>query len=514
MSCSEGMSVVPNSGAIVPYSSEESDDERIVDAEESDDDHIVVAEEFDEVISVEGKGLCNRIITRTGCGAMLQIKVDAEGIWKVVVHKVDHNHKMIPENHRHLDRSHRQMPDNDVALLAGMKEHGIGLTHGYKMLHKQGDGSPNLNYTITYARNKLAALERARWECGDANKLLDILRKRKVTEPDFFFDFLHDSSCRLCDDYDCADNKWLWKLHSNRHKWCPTLNKDRFSGGALSSQRSESTNKAICQELSKYTCLCTFYDKFEEVVKGWRKKETHENFRCNIGRVEMKFKDVNLLTHAQYYILGRWRRNANKQCSVVASISNGGSGVVGSTIWRSDVIGKFIRMVSESELSPVAKQLIEEGLSVMARVVEAEVRAIQSRETEEKEEASASNAVVKDPEQVRQIGDFNVRMNNVRLEMNNEARLQARVDLLRLMMERTQQFLRDSSNIRTRRARLNEDFPNRGDPARRAYLRQLRRAERRFLKLQAKMHIIVLPEEHQVVQEAHQVSTVELAVSQ
>ncbi|CAI9107911.1 OLC1v1007393C1 [Oldenlandia corymbosa var. corymbosa] len=327
---------------------------------------------------------------------MLQIKVDAEGIWKVVVHTVDHTHEMIPENQRHLDQSHRQMPDNDVVLLGGMKEQGIGLIHGYKMLHKQGNGSPNLNYTITDARNKVAALEHARWEGGNANKLLDILRKRKAIELDFFFDFLHDESC--------------------------SLKKDRFSGGALSSQRSESMNKAICQEFPICMRVCIFYDHFEEVVKGWKKKDTHANFRCNNGRVEMKFKDVNLLTHAQCYILGRWRRNTIKDYSVIASVSNGGSGVVGSTIWRSDVIGKFIRLVSASEPSPAAKQLIEDGMSVMARVVEAEVGAIQSREAEEKEEASASNVVVNDPEKLRPIGETNVRWVSTMEKKNNQAR--------------------------------------------------------------------------------------------
>ncbi|CAI9103287.1 OLC1v1001743C1 [Oldenlandia corymbosa var. corymbosa] len=95
----------------------------------------------------------------------------------------------------------------------------------------------------------------------------------------------------------------------------------------------------------------------------------------------------NVNSVPEVYILARWKRNTNKQCSVSASGSNAGFGIVGSTIWRSDVISKFIMLVS----------------------AKCEVGCLQSAKAEEKDEASTSNISVKDPEKLRLIGDWNER---------------------------------------------------------------------------------------------------------
>lgn len=47
----------------------------------------------------------------------------------------------------------------------------------------------------------------------------------------------------MVEKYDCAKSKWLQNLYVIRELWCPAYSKDCFSGGILSSQRSETTNR-------------------------------------------------------------------------------------------------------------------------------------------------------------------------------------------------------------------------------------------------------------------------------
>ncbi|XP_031107269.1 protein FAR-RED IMPAIRED RESPONSE 1-like [Ipomoea triloba] len=56
---------------------------------------------------------------------------------------------------------------------------------------------------------------------------------------------------RMVIDYKCHKNPWLEKLYDCREKWCPTFNKDYFSGGILSSQRS-----AACHQDSVFDDGC------------------------------------------------------------------------------------------------------------------------------------------------------------------------------------------------------------------------------------------------------------------
>ncbi|XP_019190803.1 PREDICTED: protein FAR1-RELATED SEQUENCE 7-like [Ipomoea nil] len=104
---------------------------------------------------------------------------------------------------------------------------------------------------------------------------------------------------RLVTDYKCHKNNWLEKLYDCREKWCPAFNKDYFSGGILSSQRSETTNHSISRRLSKTAGLCDFYSSFVSVISEWRSKENGEDFRCAQGVPAMMMEHVKLLSHAR-----------------------------------------------------------------------------------------------------------------------------------------------------------------------------------------------------------------------
>lgn len=115
----------------------------------------------------------------------------------------------------------------------------------------------------------------------------------------YIFSFCDLMIFRMVIDYKCHKNPWLEKLYDCREKWCPAFNKDYFSGGILSSQRSETTNHSISRKLTKTAGLCDFYSSFVSVVSEWRSKENGEDFRCAQGMPNMMVDDVKLLSHAR-----------------------------------------------------------------------------------------------------------------------------------------------------------------------------------------------------------------------
>ncbi|XP_019161905.1 PREDICTED: protein FAR1-RELATED SEQUENCE 7-like [Ipomoea nil] len=118
----------------------------------------------------------------------------------------------------------------------------------------------------------------------------------KHTETEAEFEFYWT---RLVTDYKCHKNSWIQKLYDCREKWCPAFNKDYFSGGILSSQRSETTNHSISRRLSKTAGLCDFYSSFVSVTSEWRSKENGEDFRCTQGVPNMMMEHMKLLLHAR-----------------------------------------------------------------------------------------------------------------------------------------------------------------------------------------------------------------------
>ena len=99
--------------------------------------------------------------------------------------------------------------------------------------------------------------------------------------------------------YECKDNEWLKRLYKMMKLWCPAYSKHSFSGGILSSQRSESTNNSLRRKLLPTHGLCEFYKVFEQVVQDWRRKENGEDHQSMIGNRHLCFEKVKLLDHAK-----------------------------------------------------------------------------------------------------------------------------------------------------------------------------------------------------------------------
>ncbi|KAI5677708.1 hypothetical protein M9H77_08658 [Catharanthus roseus] len=135
--------------------------------------------------------------------------------------------------------------------------------------------------------------------------------------------------------------------------------------------------------------MCDFYRIFDEVVSEWRSNANMEEFRCKQGHVEMKVPDSKLLQHANgVYNIGTYRlfedqfMNFLEYCQELLApndgehvwakdidVSGGSSGVtdarkgskndmVGSSVWRKEMLMKFSDLISASELNMNAQECI------------------------------------------------------------------------------------------------------------------------------------------------------------
>ncbi|XP_031114321.1 protein FAR1-RELATED SEQUENCE 6-like [Ipomoea triloba] len=163
-------------------------------------------------------------------------------------------------------------------------------------------------------------------------ELFNLLLKYTNTEAEFEFYWN-----RMVTEYKCHTNAWLDKLYDIREKWCPAFSKDYFSGGILSSQRSETTNHSVSRRLSKTSGLCDFYNSFVNVVSKWRSKENGEDVRCSQGLPTMTLDHVKLLLHARnVYTIEKWVENCKGWFYQVKTIAK-----------LDKSVKKFLKMVEE-----------------------------------------------------------------------------------------------------------------------------------------------------------------------
>ncbi|XP_074304419.1 protein FAR1-RELATED SEQUENCE 5-like [Silene latifolia] len=117
-----------------------------------------------------------------------------------------------------------------------------------------------------------------------------------------------DTWSKMISDYGLQDSDWFDRLYTLREKWCTAFNKGYFSAGILSSQRSESTNRALGFQATKTTSLTEFFHIFESTVRRWRSEEERNEFNNIRAKPTSVFPMVDLLDHAsQVYTLKLFR---------------------------------------------------------------------------------------------------------------------------------------------------------------------------------------------------------------
>ncbi|XP_019178034.1 PREDICTED: protein FAR1-RELATED SEQUENCE 5-like [Ipomoea nil] len=245
-----------------------------------------------------------------GCGFLLNERIESfVWLFKVFVRSMGGKHPQTI------------MIDQCAAMAAGIAQVFSNSNHRLCIWHI----GENSKKHIKSLRNKKGFLE-----------LFNFLLKYTDTEAEFEFYWT-----RMMIEYGCYKNVWLNKLYSIREKWCPAFSKEYFSGGILSSQRSESTNHSISRRLSKTAGLCDFYNSFVSVVSEWRSRENGENVRCSQGLAPMVMNHVKLLSHARdiytieiYYL---FEEQFLKGTSCHQESVGGSGNEIKYHVWRPDV---------------------------------------------------------------------------------------------------------------------------------------------------------------------------------
>ncbi|WCJ24856.1 hypothetical protein M5689_006785 [Euphorbia peplus] len=103
----------------------------------------------------------------------------------------------------------------------------------------------------------------------------------------------------ICNSFEqVKTHPWLSRLYGLRQKWCKGLNKDFFSAGLSSSQRSEITNQVLKTIGNKTISITKFVLELEAIVARWRSSEFEEDFRCKQCTPSHLLKTSGLLNHA------------------------------------------------------------------------------------------------------------------------------------------------------------------------------------------------------------------------
>ncbi|KAL0926229.1 hypothetical protein M5K25_002441 [Dendrobium thyrsiflorum] len=93
-------------------------------------------------------------------------------------------------------------------------------------------------------------------------------------------------------------HEWLGDLYKIRSKWSTAFNKEYFSMGILSTQRSECTNN-VCHGISKPTSSITeCFLGLEKIITNWRRNEQDEDHKCSQSEIVPVIRSSSILKQA------------------------------------------------------------------------------------------------------------------------------------------------------------------------------------------------------------------------
>ncbi|XP_057803891.1 protein FAR1-RELATED SEQUENCE 5-like [Salvia miltiorrhiza] len=124
---------------------------------------------------------------------------DEDAPWKVRTFAKKHNHELLKHSESYLLRSARKMSDGKKRLIVGMKSSGIGVSKAFRFMENEAGGRQNVGFTRNDVYNELDRENRkmCRVDNADANKLVEYLTEKGLTEPSFYWKVKLSDDCRL-----------------------------------------------------------------------------------------------------------------------------------------------------------------------------------------------------------------------------------------------------------------------------------------------------------------------------
>ena len=140
-------------------------------------------------------------VTRTGCEALMRMKRQSneEGVyWIVAEHKLEHNHPLGRPEWGHLQPAARNISAEKGEVIECMEKAGMKPSEGFKFLAYNACGMENVGHTQRDHINYVNRLRAATTGGMDAQNVIELLRNRAKTDPEFYYRPMFDEESRLC----------------------------------------------------------------------------------------------------------------------------------------------------------------------------------------------------------------------------------------------------------------------------------------------------------------------------
>lgn len=139
-----------------------------------------------------------RALTRMECPASLSIKLDKKrGIWFVDNFIDDHNHPLTSHDETPFLRSHRKIKDFQKSEIHSLESIGIRKNVIMKVMKCKYGGYDKVGFVKKDLYNYSSRYKRSRILEGDASATLELMKKRRDKDPDFFYEYQVDDEGRL-----------------------------------------------------------------------------------------------------------------------------------------------------------------------------------------------------------------------------------------------------------------------------------------------------------------------------
>ncbi|KAH7547423.1 hypothetical protein FEM48_Zijuj01G0308500 [Ziziphus jujuba var. spinosa] len=243
--------------------------------------------------------------TRTGCQAMIRLRLVESNRWRVDEVKLEHNHLFDPERAQN-SKSHKRMDVGVKRKLEPTLDVEVRTIKLYRtpVADAVGFGSSNLNEgetnNLTIITNQCKALQSAIAEVFPRAHhricLSDIVQSilenmGGLQEYEAFqivlFKTIYDSL--KVDEFEMAwedmiqcfgirDHDWLRSLYEDRERWAPAYSKDTYFAGLSNFLRGESRSSFFYGYLDEQTSLKEFFDIYDLVLDKKRRQEALDDF--------------------------------------------------------------------------------------------------------------------------------------------------------------------------------------------------------------------------------------------
>ncbi|XP_073152030.1 protein FAR1-RELATED SEQUENCE 5-like [Henckelia pumila] len=130
-----------------------------------------------------GKRSC---LTRTGCKALLRVKLNDECLYEVVSHVMIHNHAFTRIESSHHHRSERRISNVKGKAIEDMISSGMRATDSYRYMVHEAGGEENVGHTLMDHMNFVNRWKMNAIEGGDAQKVIEMLQQEDAKDNDFF----------------------------------------------------------------------------------------------------------------------------------------------------------------------------------------------------------------------------------------------------------------------------------------------------------------------------------------